>query len=44
MDEMAEILDRLINKEHLTAIKYVTIQNEPNDYDDKLGQDKYVQI
>jgi hypothetical protein len=44
MGEMAEILDRLINQEHLAAIKYVTIQNEPNDYEDKLNHDKYVAI
>src|SRR6185503_16210369 len=44
MDEFAEILDRLLNKEKLAAIKYITIQNEPNDYEDKLNHDKYVSL
>jgi hypothetical protein len=44
MDEFAQILDRLLNKEKLAAIKYITIQNEPNDYEDKLNHDKYVSL
>ena len=39
--KFADILRDLVEDEHLTAIQYVTLGNEPNDHEDKISIDLY---
>lgn len=41
MRKFADILSTLVNDEHLTAIRYVTIGNESNDHEDQIRVDNY---
>jgi hypothetical protein len=44
MNEFADTLHRLIIDEKITAIRYITVQNEPNLHEDKIKKDLYANL
>ena len=44
MRAFAATLDELINQRKLTAIRFVTVQNEPNLHEDKISKEKYIAL
>ena len=44
MQEFAATLEELVKQRGLTAIRYVTVQNEPNLHEDKIKKDLYTNL